>query len=273
MIPIIDCHVHMDVRNANDYELMAVSGVEKVILPCSFTGEARPDAESYARYYERLLGLEKMRAQAYGIELHVAVAFDPQDMADDRTINRAIDSLAAYLEKPGVCGLGELELKTFSETEVSAFVLQLRLAEKLRVPILLKAPRLDRQINTPRMAEVLKKAIHDYDLDPGRILFMDLTRDTLEHAWGLNLGGYGIPVSPALDSLFVIHEKATPPEAKEIIEQYGPDRLMFNTALHFGFGDPLALARVQLYLKQKGVPEGVLRKVFYDNAKHFFWGK
>jgi predicted metal-dependent TIM-barrel fold hydrolase len=273
MIPIIDCHVHMDVRNANDYELMAVSGVEKVVVPCSFTGEARPDAESYARYYDRLLGLEKMRAEAYGIELHVAVAVDPQDMTDDGAVNRAVDALAGYLEDPAVCALGEMELKTFSERELSAFVRQLRLADRLKAPVLLKAPRLDKRVNLPRMVEVLRKAIHDHDLDPSRILFMDLTLDTLGHAWDLNLGGYGIPVSPTLDSLFVIHEKATPQEALQIIEQYGADRLMFNTALHFGFGDPLALSRVLLYLKQKQVGEDTLGKVFYGNAKNFFWRK
>jgi len=273
MIPIVDCHVHMDVRNANDYELMAVSGVQAVVVPCSFTGEQRPDAGSYARYYDRLLGLEKSRAEAYGIQLFVAVGVDPCDMQDEATVAAAIEALPRYFGRPGVCALGELELKSFTDLETSAFVQQLRLADRHQVPILLKAPRLDKHNSVPRMVEVLARAIRDFDLDPSRIMFFDLTLGTLDYAWKLGLGGYGIPVSPTLDSLFVIHEKASPEEAREILARYGADRLMFNTALHFGFGDPLALSKVLLYLRQKGVLIDDLRKVFNGNSRRFLWNE
>jgi len=103
-------------------------------------------------------------------------------------------------------------------------------------------------------------------------LLLDLLPESLELAIGLGLGGYGVAVSPVLDSLFVLQPKVDSRQAYEVLQQCEGEPLMFNTGLHMGFGDPMALARIWLQLRQRGVPERSLRRVFHDNAVSFFAG-
>lgn len=269
-IPIFDHHVHMDSRNANDYEMMAVSGVEAVLVPCTFSGQQKRTKDAYFEYFKRLLGLEKSRASVFGIEFYAGLSINSGDIGDIAAANEAVGELSEYLLQERVCALGELSLKSYSKEEVAIFVRQLKLAKELSMPVMIEAPPGKGTEQLEKLIAVLRGAISDHDLDPRSWLMVDLHKDTLPLVWDLELGGYGIPVSPKLNGLFAVRPKMDAKEVKEILDQYGVEKILFNSALHFGFGDPLCISRVLLHLNRMGVSDEVLKKCAYDNAVQFF---
>jgi predicted metal-dependent TIM-barrel fold hydrolase len=269
-IPIIDAHVHMDVRSANEYELMAISGVEAVIIPSTFNGEKRSSKEAYFQFYDRLLTTERQRAERHGLKVGVAVSVDPEDLNGVETAHEVIDALPRYFANPCVCAMGEIGLENFTPEEVSIFLRQLRLAGEYGLPVIMHTPHENKEANLPKMVAILEKAITDYGLDRRLLLLDDLTAETIDCAWGLDLGAYGLAVSPPLNGVFVAHRKASPREAKELLDRYDASKLIFNSALGWGYGDPQAISRVMLHLKLMGVREDDLKAVAYDNPKRFF---
>jgi hypothetical protein len=257
----------MDSRSANEYELMALAGVEAVLVPCPFTGERRTSAASFLGRFERILGLERKRAAAFGIELYAALSIHAGDVADFDAAFEALEALPELLRGERVCALGELALKSYSAREVELFVRQLVMAQQAGLPAMVEAP----PGGDPRaMVAVLRDAFAGHDLDPANVVVVDVGLDKLEAFHALGLGAYGVPVSPRLSGLFVVHQKADADEARAILERYGPERLMFNSALHFGFGDPLGLARVLLHLSRQGVSAESLERLAFRNAFEFF---
>jgi predicted metal-dependent TIM-barrel fold hydrolase len=266
-IPIFDHHVHMDSRSANEYELMAVSGVEAVLVPCTFTGERRNSADAYFQRFERILGLEARRAAAFGIELVAALGVGAGDLGDIDAARRAVDALPSYLRREGVCAVGELSLKSGTPEEIELFERQLVIARDEGLPAMVEVPPGGSGQET---AAALERAIRKHGLRPETIEVVDVGAAKLPAFSHLGLGGYGIPVSPANNGLFAIHCKVDAAEAKRLLESYGDRRLMFNSALHLGSGDPLAIARVLLHMRCTGVSEDVLIRLAYGNAFEFF---
>ena len=269
-IPIIDTHVHMDTRSANDYELMAISGVKAVIVPATYTGEIRYAKEAYTQFYDKILQHEAKRSEAFGIKLFASVSVDPEDLHNIDIAMEVLELLPEYFKNPGVCAMGEIGLEKFERDEINLFLKQLALAKQYNMLVIMHTPHEDKEEKFPKMIKILDDAIKEMDLDPNKLLLDDLTIETLPIALDLKIGGYGIAVSPTLNGLYIQHKKATPTEAKAIIDEFGTDKIIFNSALAWGFGDPLGISRTLLHLKMMGVSEADLKKMAYDNAFTFF---
>jgi hypothetical protein len=64
--------------------------------------------------------------------------------------------------------------------------------------------------------------------------------------------------------------KCTPQRAVDIIERYGTERIMANSAGDWGKSDPLAVPELILEMRRRGHPEAAIRKIVYDNPLAFF---
>jgi predicted metal-dependent TIM-barrel fold hydrolase len=64
--------------------------------------------------------------------------------------------------------------------------------------------------------------------------------------------------------------KCTPARAADLIEVYGPERVLVNTAGDWGHSDPLAVPEFIFEMRWRGHDEGLIRKVVYDNPLAFF---
>ena len=64
--------------------------------------------------------------------------------------------------------------------------------------------------------------------------------------------------------------KCTPQRAVDIIERYGTERIMANSAGDWGKSDPLAVPELILEMRRRGHPEAAIRKIVYDNPLTFF---
>src|SRR4029077_2894896 len=52
----------------------------------------------------------------------------------------------------------------------------------------------------------------------------------------------------------------------EIVRQYGPERIIVDSACDWGVSDPLAVPKTAMLMAQRGIPAQVIRQVTYDNA-------
>jgi predicted metal-dependent TIM-barrel fold hydrolase len=266
-IPIFDPHCHPDGRNANDYEAMALAGVEKILAPCSGSGERRHDGRAWAERFDRLLR-ERERAACFGIELVVALAVNAADLASHEAALAGLAELAARLDRPEVVAVGELALRTFSAAEEDLFVRQLELARQAGLPVLIEAPVPTADFH--RMLALLRRELEAGRIAAERVCLLDLDAEKLAAAAALDLGGYGLPVSPPFDGPFTLRRKVGPCDLPPLLAARGARGLMLNSGLHYGFADPLCLPRSVLRLRLQGVADEVLVEIAYANAQRMF---
>ena len=65
--------------------------------------------------------------------------------------------------------------------------------------------------------------------------------------------------------------KCTPERAVDMVEMYGPERLMVNSAGDWGPSKPTAVPDFILAMRRRGHPESLIRRVVYENPLEFFW--
>jgi predicted metal-dependent TIM-barrel fold hydrolase len=267
---IFDHHIHMDARDASDYEAMALCGVDRVLVPCSFTGEKKYCRRAFAARFDRILGMESDRAAHFGIELFAGLSVNATEVGDDTEALEALEEVKQRLGHPCVKAVGELTLRSFSVLELQLFAAQLGMAERHRTPAIVAACP-DRAAFS-RLVDELRSAISTGLIAPERVCLIDLDEEKLSMAFGLGLGRYGLAVSPQVDGPFVVHRKLDHREVTTIIERYGCDRVMLNSGLHFGYSDSLCLPKVLLRLRLSGMDEQTISRLAHDNATTFFLG-
>jgi predicted metal-dependent TIM-barrel fold hydrolase len=271
-VPLFDHHIHSDLRNADDYELMAVSGVTTALAPCSSTHERRSSGDAFAARFDRLTEIETGRAAAYGIDLYVGLAVHAADLTDLRSALAGVDELEKRLGHPRVKALGEVSLRHRTGDEIAVLERQLVLAAATGTPVMVETPPPIGEFTA--MLPLLARAVEHSGIDPGLVAVMDLD----EHKLGLlrgqggldGLGGYGLPVSPRQDALFAVREKVSHRAVMRILDRHGPDRLMLNTGFHFGSADPLGLGKTVHRLRLGGVLEPTVRALVHGNAARLF---
>ena len=64
--------------------------------------------------------------------------------------------------------------------------------------------------------------------------------------------------------------KCTPERAVDMVELYGPERLLVNSAGDWGPSKPTAVPDLIFEMRRRGLSEDLIRKVVYDNPLEFF---
>jgi uncharacterized protein len=56
----------------------------------------------------------------------------------------------------------------------------------------------------------------------------------------------------------------------EIVRQYGSDQIFINSSADWGVSDPLAVPKTAQLMRERGIADGHVKKVTYDNALKAF---
>ncbi len=64
--------------------------------------------------------------------------------------------------------------------------------------------------------------------------------------------------------------KCTPERAVDMVEMYGPERLMVNSAGDWGPSKPTAVPDFILAMRKRGHSEALIRRIVYENPLRFF---
>jgi predicted metal-dependent TIM-barrel fold hydrolase len=130
---------------------------------------------------------------------------------------------------------------------------------KYQQQILIHTPHLEDKYQGTRM--ILDMLMGDSRIDRSRVLVDHVEEHTIEHVLenGFWAGMTLYPVS-----------KCTPQRAADMIERYGPERLMANSAGDWGPSKPTAIPDLIMELKKRGHTKELIQRVVYNNPKTFF---
>jgi len=255
----IDPHIHMVSRTTDDYETLAKMGCVAMSEPAFWAGFDRGTAASFHDYFRQLTGFEHQRAAQYGIQHYCWLCINAKEAENVELSREVIAMIPEFLDLPNVLGIGEIGLNKNTRNEAIIFMEHVELAVKYNQQILIHTPHLEDKYQGTRM--ILDMLCDDSRIDRSRVLVDHVEEHTIRHVLeeGFWAGMTLYPVS-----------KCTPQRAVDMIEMYGPERLMPNSAGDWGPSKPTAIPDLILEMRRRGHPESLIRKVTYENPLEFF---
>jgi predicted metal-dependent TIM-barrel fold hydrolase len=255
----IDPHIHMVSRTTDDYKRMALAGCVLVSEPAFWAGFDRSGPEGFRDYFRQLTGFEPTRARAHGIEHRTWLCINAKEAEDVALAREVIRLIPEFLDRPSVLGIGEIGLNKNTRNEATVFLEHLDLAARTGELVLVHTPHLADKYKGTRM--ILDMLRDDARLAPGRVCIDHVEEHTIRLA--LEAGHWiGMTLYPVT--------KCTPARAADMVEMFGTDRVMINSAGDWGHSDPLAVPEFIFEMRARGHREATIRKVVYDNPLAFF---
>jgi len=249
----IDPHVHMISRTTDDYEAMRDAGVVAVIEPAFWVGQPRTNIGAFQHYFGWIVGWERFRAGQFGIRHYCTIGLNAKEANNEPLAEKVMDLLPLYLNKEGVVAIGEIGFDDMTALEEKYFHRQLELADELDKLVLVHTPHRNKTEGTSRSMDLCE----EHGLDPAKVVIDHNNEETVEEV--LDRGFW---------AAFSIY-----PETKmgnermaEIVEQYGPERLIVDSAADWGVSDPLGVPKTAQVMHDRGLSEEAVRKVCYENA-------
>jgi len=254
---IIDPHTHMISRTTDDYEAMAKAGIVAVIEPAFWLGQLRTNVGSFIDYFSLISGFERFRAGQFGIRHYCTIGLNPKEANNEVLAEAVLDALPRFLVKEGVVAMGELGYDEQTPLEDKALRAQIELAKEFELPIMIHTPHRDKRPGTLRTMDVLK----EHGFDPERCVIDHNNEETIRE---VRDRGYWCAFS------IYPNTKMGSERMAAIVESYGPERLIVDSACDWGVSDPLAVAKTARLMAQRGVSAEAIRQVVYDNALNVY---
>jgi predicted metal-dependent TIM-barrel fold hydrolase len=224
-----------------------------VIEPSFWVGQPRTSLGSYVDYLSTILGFEKFRAGQFGIRHYCCIGLNPKEANNEALAEVVFEALPQFAVKESVVALGELGYDEQTRLEDKYLRKQIDLAKELDLPIMIHTPHRDKRRGTLRTMEVLA----EHGFDSARCVMDHNTEETVREV--LDRGYFvGFSIYP--------HTKMGNERLTDIVRQYGPERIIANSACDWGVSDPLAVPKTAVLMAERGIAADTIRKVTYANA-------
>jgi predicted metal-dependent TIM-barrel fold hydrolase len=253
---ILDPHIHMTSRTTDDYEALYAAGVRVVVEPAFWLGQPRTSVGSFTDYFDSLLGWERFRAAQFGVRHHATIALNPKE-ANDPRCREVLAEVPRYLLKDGVVAVGEVGYDSMTPEEDEVFAAQLEMAKEAELPVLVHTPHRDKLAGTRRTLDVVRES----GIAPERVLVdhlnetnVALVRDA--GAWA----GFSIYPDTKMDEHRMV----------ALLQEYGTDRMIVNSAADWGRSDPLKTARTGQEMLTGGFSDDDVDQVLWRNPVAFY---
>ena len=254
----IDHHAHMASRTTDDYAQMALTGCVAVTEPAFWAGWDRSTPEGFDDYFRQLTEFEPKRAAQYGVQHYTWLGMNPKE-SDDRAISTAVlANLPAKLDGPTVLGIGEIGLNRVTRNEITTYTEQVEMAAELRTLVLIHTPHLEDKLKGTRITlDVLRRYP---ELPPSRVIVDHAEEHTIEAI--LEHGFWaGLTLYP--------QTKVSAARAVDMIEKYGPDRILVAGACDWGPSEPLAVPKFIAEMRRRRHSEALIERVVLGNPVAF----
>lgn len=254
-----DPHIHMVSRTTDDYEMLAKMGCVGMSEPAFWAGFDRGSVDSFRDYFRQLTEFEKRRAAQYGLKHYTWLCINAKEAENVKLSRDVIAMIPEFLDQPTVLGIGEIGLNKNTRNEATIFLEHVDLAVRHEQSILIHTPHLEDKFQGTMM--ILDMLCDDSRLDRNRVLVDHVEEHTVRHVLdeGFWAGMTLYPVS-----------KCTPQRAADMVEMYGPERLLVNSAGDWGPSKPTAVPDFILEMRRRGHSESLIRRIVYDNPIEFF---
>ncbi len=255
----IDPHIHMVSRTTDDYETLAKMGCVAVSEPAFWAGYDRGSVDGFRDYFEQLTSFEPRRAAGYGIQHFTWLCINAKEAENVVLAREVIALIPEFLDRPGVLGIGEIGLNKNTRNEAIVFLEHVDLAVNTDEQILIHTPHLEDKYQGTRM--ILDMLTDDSRVDHSRVLVDHVEEHTVRRVLdeGFWAGMTLYPIS-----------KCTPARAADIVERFGPERMLVNSAGDWGPSKPTAVPDFILEMRRRGHGLDLIRRVVYDNPLEFF---
>jgi len=255
----IDPHVHMVSRVTDDYERMARMGCVAMSEPAFWAGFDRGSVEGFRDYFRQLTEFEPKRAAAVGIQHYTWLCINAKEAENVSLSREVISMIPEFLHQSNVLGIGEIGLNKNTKNESTIFLEHVDLAVRYNQQILIHTPHLEDKFQGTKM--IVDMLVHDSRVDRSRVLVDHVEEHTIQEV--LDQGFWaGMTLYPVT--------KCTPARAADMIERFGPERLMANSAGDWGPSKPTAIPDLIMELKRRGHSRELIRRVVYENPCKFF---
>ncbi len=155
-------------------------------------------------------------------------------------------------------GIGEIGLNRVTRNELATFVDHVDLAMRYDQLIHVHTPHLEDKYKGTKV--IVDALTADGRVQPGRAM----VDHAEEHTIGMVLErGFwaGITLYPTT--------KVSAGRAADMIEMYGDERVCVASACDWGPSEPTAVPQFVLEMRRRGHPEGLIRKIVYENPVAF----
>jgi len=255
----IDPHIHMVSRTTDDYETLARMGCVAVSEPAFWAGYDRGSALGFRDYFEQLTAFEPQRAAQYHIQHYTWLCINAKEAENVALSREVIAMIPEFLDRPGVLGIGEIGLNKNTRNEATVFLEHLDLAARTGQQVLIHTPHLQDKYQGTRM--ILDMLTGDRRLKRHRVLVDHVEEHTIRAV--LEAGFWaGMTLYPV--------SKCTPERAVDMVEMYGPERLLVNSAGDWGPSKPTAVPDFIMEMRHRGHDERLIRRMVYENPLEFF---
>lgn len=254
---LFDPHIHMTSRTTADYEAMAAAGIVAVVEPSFWLGQPRTHVGTFEDYFNSLIGWERFRASQFGVHHFCTLSLNPKEANSPRVAQGVIDLLPRYLEKDGVVAVGEIGYDDMTAEEEKYFAVQLELALRVDLPVLVHTPHRDKKRGTERSLALIK----EMGFPEQRVLIDHNNEETLPlvlqtACWA----GHSIYPNTKMDE----------PRMVALVKKYGAERILINSAADWGVSDPLKVPKTVALMRANGLPEADIETIVWTNPVTFF---
>lgn len=249
----IDPHAHMISRTTDDYEAMAAAGIVALIEPAFWIGQPRTHVGTYVDYLSAIIGFERFRAGQFGIRHYCTIGLNSKEANNEPLAEGVMEILPQFALKDGVVAIGEIGYDEQTELEDKYFRLQLELAKKIDLPVMIHTPHRDKKRGTTRSMDVCE----EHGMDPRKIVVDHNNEETVREV--LDRGywaAFSIYPSTKMGNVRMV----------ELLKQYGGERIIVDSACDWGISDPLGVAKTARLALDSGIPEEHVRLATYANA-------
>ena len=254
---LFDPHIHMTSRTTADYEAMAAAGIAAVVEPSFWVGQPRTHVGTFEDYFASIIGWERFRASQFGIRHFCTLSLNPKEANNPRVAPGVLELLPRYLPKDGVVAVGEIGYDDMTADEEKYFGLQLELALKFDLPVLVHTPHRDKKRGTERSLALLKemrfpeeKALIDHNNEETLPLVIKTG------CWA----GHSIYPKTKMDEERMV----------ALVKKYGTERILINSAADWGVSDVLKVPKTVACMREAGIPAAEIEKVVWRNPVAFF---
>jgi uncharacterized protein len=255
----IDPHIHIASRTTDELAAMAKMGCVVVGEPAFWMGYDRTGVSSFRDYFRQLTEWEPRRCDNCGIRHYAWMGVNAKEAENVAFAREVIALLREFLKRPNVLGIGEIGLNKNTPNEMTTLAALVDLALSSGEQMLFHTPHLADKYKGTRM--ILDLLAGDRRVDPTRVCIDHCEEHTIRMA--LESGYWaGITLYPTT--------KATPERAADMVEIYGPDRILVNSSADWGPSNPLAVPEFIFTMQRRGHDESVIQQVVYDNPLKFF---
>jgi len=254
---MFDPHIHMTSRTTIDYEAMASAGIVALVEPSFWLGQPRTHVGTFEDYFASLLGWERFRASQFGIRHFCTLSVNPKEANNPQVAEGVIALLPRYLPKDGVVAVGEIGYDDLTPEEEKYFAVQLELAQRFDLPVLVHTPHRDKKRGTERSLALIR----EIGFPEERALIDHNTEETLPLV--LNTGCWaGHSIYP--------HTKMDEARMVALVKRYGSDRILINSAADWGVSDPLKVPKTVALMRDSGIAVHDIEKIVWHNPVAFF---